>query len=672
MQDLLDYAYLTADKSRRDKALDDYENLSPKGTIKIVSHFNAITNLYNIKYKLGELISKFPKNLMISGSTALASVLKTSSIVPHDVDVYINENDHKAICQIDKAIRSTYEDAEIIIIRTQYTINWFLKETQKYNYPNIQLILPPAKHWSEVFSSYHSDLVCVGFVTSEKKFVYGRGRWDRFYETGVSIGTASFVEPEYAQKAHDAVAKYRRYGFEIEMVCPDGDQSLAKQRDMSPKVHVDTIFEDIEAFLAKYPQVSVGKYLHNVYSGETFKDYLEAMSFFHRCPDCGKMVVSKKICDPCAQQEALQVRFVKETLKKAPRDLRYLVTGGRCGLGNEISNILMECGRDVTVTTRFPNLVDEKKNVKLDLKDPKSVAEFEKEVVKFDILILSAAETLHFLTDPPLDANKTGKLDWTNDVHRNDSGIWHKCIDEHGNEEIEDPIQINITSMAKIIRTFVAHQVKNKDSRQKSIIYVTSSEGLFAEKSPFHPVTNMTKSAMEQLVCTMKRQADVLGMNLIMADPGWMYTKSTNGKNVGPITLEWGASQILRPLAEIFNGKDIPNATLWSRRNKDSLTSVEPFGSMELVKFKGVGETCPTTLDESNVMMQLMPCKHQMGLQGWYQLKQTSDLELKCPLCRSRVNGSEVVHLESPERMMVEKQIETTEGDDMNPLKRVD
>ena len=669
MQDLFDYAYLTADKSRRDQALDDYENLGPQGGIDIVSHDQAISNLCKIKHKLGDLIAKLPKNLMISGSTALACVMKNSNIIPHDVDIYINDNDHDAICQIDAAIRLTYENTDIIIIRTQYTINWFLKDTEKYNYPRIQLILPPARHWSEVFSSYHCDLVCIGFLVGEKKFVYGRGRWDRFYKTGVSLATASFTDDEYAQKAYDAFDKYRSYGFDINIVNTT-DKIVSEYREMSPKIQYDTtIFEDIEAFIEKYPNFSIGKYIHNVYHGEIFKDYLEAMSIFHRCPNCGKMIVSKKICDPCATEEALKLKFIKETLKNSPKDLRYLITGGRCGLGNEISNILLECGRDVTVTTRFPKLVEGKKTIQLDLKNRKSVENFEKEVVKYDILILSAAETLHFLTDPPLDAKEKGKLDWTNDVQRNDTGVWHKCIDEHSNEEIEDPIEINITSIAKIIRTFVAHQIQNKSSTQKSIVYVTSSEGLFAEKSPFHPVTNMTKAAIEQLICTMKRQADILGMNIVMADPGWMYTKSTIGKNIGPITLEWGASQILLPIAEILNGQKVLNASLWSRRNKDSFTTVEPFEPVEIVKFKGFGEICPTTLDESNVMMELKPCKHQIGLKGWYQMKKMSPFNVKCPLCRAEIETTEVVQLENPNHMFIEKQ---GGGDDgKNPLKRV-
>ena len=160
-----------------------------------------LKNLYNIKYKLGELIEKLPKNLMISGSTTLASVIRNSNINPHDIDIYINDNDHNSICEIDQAIRLVYPETELIIIRTPYTINWFLKESKKYNYPTIQLILPPVRHWSEIFSSYHCDLVCLGFIVGEKKFVYGRGRWDRFYGTGISYGTAVFTDKRYHKKS---------------------------------------------------------------------------------------------------------------------------------------------------------------------------------------------------------------------------------------------------------------------------------------------------------------------------------------------------------------------------------------------------------------------------------------------------------------------------------------
>jgi len=645
MQKLLDYAYLTIDKENRDKAIEDYQDIKGKGAIRTVSHSQAVKNIHTIKKDLGLLISRLPKNLMISGSTALACVIKNSTIVPHDIDLYMKDNDHNTVCQIDEAIRQTYS-TEIIITRTQYTINWFLKDAEFTNYPNVQLVLPTVRHWSEVFSSYHCDLVCIGFLVGEEKFIYGKGRWDRFYETGVSYGTTSFIDEEYKSRVIDAVAKYRNYGFTIDMVNTDAP-IVHNQIENSPRVEVKSAFEDIEQFILKNPSVQLGKFLHNVYSGEIFKDYIETMSIFNCCPTCNNLIVERKICEDCSQDEDNKVKFVQETLAKSDKDLKYLVTGGRCGLGNQISKVLIESGRDVTVTSRFPDLAEGKKAVALDLKDPKSVAEFEKIVGEYDVLVLSAAETLHYARENLITNMKNPSkkdLDWTNDFHRNDTGIWHKCIDEHTDEEIEDPIQINITSIAKIIRSFVGHQLKHKSNKQKSIIYVTSSEGLFIEKSPFHPITNMTKSAMEQLIWTMKRQADVLGMNVVMADPGWMYTKSTNGKNVGPISLEWGAAQVLLPLAKILNGEKVENASLWSRKKKNAPSA--PVVRDEIiypVKFKGHGQTCDKTLEETNVMYLIRPCGHKTSLKGWYQ-NQDEDDNVQCPICNDFVRSVEVVY----------------------------
>ena len=268
-----------------------------------------------------------------------------------------------------------------------------------------------------------------------------------FYETGISFGTTSFIDEEYKQRVVDAITKYSGYGFEIEMVSADGT-IVDNEIENSPMIEVKTAFEDLELFLIENPQVSVGKFLHNIYSGEIFKDYVETMSIFNRCPNCNNLIVGKKICEPCRQEETNKLMFVRGALQSSNKDIRYLVTGGRCELGNEISNMLLACGRDVTVTTRFPQLTDQKKTVKLDLKDPKSVEEFEKSFDSFDVLILCAAETLHYpSSNPPLGSDKDDKLDWTNDFHRNDTGIWHKCIDEHSNEEIEDPVQINIIGM---------------------------------------------------------------------------------------------------------------------------------------------------------------------------------------------------------------------------------
>ena len=649
MKRLLDYAYLTVDKENRDKALGYYENLKPNihSEINFASHGEAINNLYSIKKNLGGLIRKLPKNLMISGSTALACIARPPKrdyngtdyfITPHDVDIYRNDNDHNSVCQIDAAIRETY-NTEVIIARTQYTINWFLKGAEKYNYPIIQLILPPVRHWSEIFSSYHSDLVCIGYLIGEEKFVYARGRWDYFFNTGASYCTPSFCDPAFSQKVADAATKYRRYGFTVKMVSTD-ENIIDNGSEYSPKMNV--AFEDIAVFFKNNPKVLIGKFIHNVYSGETVRDYIETMSIFIRCYCCGAYLIKKKICDPCVLKEATKLNFVRENLRRSRQDIRYLVTGGRCGLGYEISKILAACDRDVTVTTRFPQLTDYQKMIKLDMNDNNSVEEFEREIENFDVLILSAAETLHYSNDNlPTDSAQDEMIDFTNDYDRNDTGVWYKCIDEHSNEEIEDPIQINITSTTKIIRAFVAHQIRNKSSKPKTIIYVTSPEGLFVDKSPYHPITNMANSAIEQLIHTMKRQADVLGMNIVMVDPGWMYTKGKNGKNVGPLKIEWGAAQVLLPVMSILNGQKVQNASLWSRKKNESTVDREVRDFSDLLKFKGTGETCPQTLEESNVMMLLNPCQHKLGLLAWYQLKGTKDKD-KCPLCKSRIDSADI------------------------------
>ena len=683
MKQLLAYAHLTVDKANRDTALEYYENRKPNGKIEVVSHDQAVKNLHSIKKNMGELISRLPKNLMISGSTAIACVINEPSnsdnyfsfgrprkepITPHDVDIYINDNDHDSICQIDAAIRQTY-DTDIIITRTQYIINWFLKDAEKHNYPNIQLILPPARHWSEVFSSYHCDLVCIGYLVGEEKFVYARGRWDRFYETGVSYCTASFSDSVFHQKVADAATKYRRYGFTVEMVSA-GEKIIDNGVERSPKINLP--FEDIGVFFKNNPKVSVGKFIHNVYSGELIRDYVEIMSIFVKCYCCGTYQVKKKICDRCRLKEAVKLKFVQDSLRRSRQDIRYLVTGGRCGLGYEIAKALAACDRDVTVTTRFPQLTNYKKTIKLDMKDNDSVEEFEREIENFDVLILSAAEIVHYSEDNlPTDFAEDGKLDWTNDYERSDTGVWQKCIDEHSNEEIEDAIQINITSTAKIIRSFIAHQIRNKSSKPKTIIYVTSSEGLFIGKSPFHPITNMTKSAVEQLICTMKRQADVLGMNIVMADPGWMYTKSKHDKKAGPITIEWGAAQVLLPIVTILNGQRVLNASLWSRKENRLTANEEACDFTDLVKFKGVGETCPRTLDESNVMMLLKPCRHKLGLPAWYQLKDSKDRE-KCPLCKSRIDTAEIAPIGSEEEEQDEEFKEIEELEEVEEPERID
>jgi len=215
-------------------------------------------------------------------------------------------------------------------------------------------------------------------------------------------------------------------------------------------------------------------------------------------------------------------------------------------------------------TSRFGSSTDAG-CIRLDLRRSETWTEMNRKLLdhEFDVFVLSASETLHF-DDSRIDASKS---DWTGDFVRPNSGIWHKCIDELDDDEISSPIDTNIIGNVNLIRHYVKGLEAHPDrgSANKMIIVVTSSEGAFIKKGPFHPVTNATKSALEQVVHTVSRQAETLGFKIVTADPGWVYTESSRGKTKGPVDIKFGAHQILHPLAVHISGGKVKNGSMWRR-----------------------------------------------------------------------------------------------------------
>jgi NAD(P)-dependent dehydrogenase (short-subunit alcohol dehydrogenase family) len=303
-------------------------------------------------------------------------------------------------------------------------------------------------------------------------------------------------------------------------------------------------------------------------------------------------------CDLCYKIETEKRDNLQISLKQSS-NLNAIVTGGRCGLGQEIVKTLSLNGINTLGTTRFPS---DENQIKLDLKDPSTWSDIKEKLESgtINILVLSASETLHYPGDDELSKNwKDVETDWTNDFKRDNSGVWHKCLNQHSYEEIMSPLIANVGGSASLLGFWLngvkkkrsEERLENKKNKEKSkfcCIVVTSYEGRFKEKTPFHPITNACKSALEQIVWTVKEQADFLDCNVLLSDPGWVYTEGSFGKIRGPVPIEFGASQILQPLVASFennakNGETFRRADKQNQRSEVSLLkevelTLEPCG----------------------------------------------------------------------------------------------
>ena len=625
-------------------------------------------------------------NIMVAGSSVLYSCTKRKWLKhkshPNDIDLYIhfNADQKQTLLSIDNIIREIYNDSKIKMIRSPYVLTYFIlkndKILHKWGYSEeerefvtvtYQIILSPCKRWEHVFAGYHSDIVCAGYLCNEQKFVTTT-RFD-YWVNDSKIPAYFFpdlVSPRYRDRVSNAYEKYRLRKFEVVLVGPFDELRMADV-ERSPKL--ETIFyhkNDIAPYLQKMEDIcSIGDTLQQVYEGEAFQSIIETMACFRSCPVCGTLVfcaekalycemihTQKKVdsgcfCNTCFQKELSNLKLLEETLtNKIGKKSLALVTGGRCGLGKEVMDLLIQNGVNTLGTTRFP--LDEKL-IKLDLKDSSTWSKA-KELLEsgmVNILILSASETLHYPDDDKLsdkwDPKKYDEqnLDWTNDFQRKNSGVWHKTLDKHSYNEIVSPLMTNIAGNASLL-SFFLNGVKNVRSQETlrcitkkkffCCIVVTSYEGTFESKTPFHPITNACKSALEQIVWTVKDQADFLDCKVLLSDPGWVYTEGSFGKFKGPVPIKFGACQILQPLVTSINFHDTKNAQIF-RRDRSKI--VENLFNMD--------NKCVIS-----VKIKLEPCGHIIDISNNYKNK----LIETCPICYKYVSSRNLVDYE-PQKMFI-------------------
>lgn len=567
----LDYAERTVDK-QYDEIVKNYSDLSynEKFNNETIAR-KKLNELINIHFL--EELSCYGIKIFISGSATLKAVLRTETIEPKDVDMYLignyNPND---VIKINKILHIIFEDEIDTIIRYQYTLNWKLKNGFTY-----QLVLPPTNHIADIFATYHGELVCIGYDVIEEKFKYAPQKFGHFYETGISYFTDILLPKLWKNRVALSVEKYKQRGFNC--IFEHTHTRNLNKYDTINSLSPSTI--DVKMINGKVygNDREIGTYSNNifdVYNGDMLKPFLLAFSICNQCQDCGCFMFNNELsCYKCSNaNKELTMNELKISLhdtKNILSKLRILITGGRCGLGNKITEILSTYCKNITITTRSPEcVINNFKNVKIeqmDLRNYDSVKNICNKIEndEFDIIILNAFETLHYTES----VNKNQPIEFNNDRKRNESGVWLKTLDSMNNDEIIDPILTNIIGNIMLIQSYIkCLKQYNGNIASKLLMFVTSFEGKFQEKSPFHPVTNATKSAIEQLIFTLKRQMDMFERSyMVMVDPSWVYTKTTNNIKQGPITMEGGAFNILRPFIRFITGNTLENAKIYKKYN---------------------------------------------------------------------------------------------------------
>jgi len=507
------------------KAANDVSLLKPSDlfSMKSFSIFFPKFNLFLEEVK--EL------DLMISGSSVLAaySNQEKNVFLPKDVDIYFK--DSSILKQLDKIIRKIYSKDKIKILRSPYTLTYVLLDRDDKVFLSYQVVLSPAQRWEHVFAGFHSDLVCSGYLTKEQTFITST-RFDYWKENQIAYFFPDLVSPLYRDRVLSAYHKYSDRGFKCVYVEPF-DEIEMTYIERSPKIDFELGNDIVPLIQNMSEKTTIGDYLYEVYSGEKMANIIETMACFRACPGCETLVFSRKkaihmdfsddkgcFCDDCFEKELEKLKIFEET--KFP-NMKALVTGGRCGLGMEVRNILSTKIKTFG-TSRFPS----EDLLKFDLKDSSTWSQVKNflESGEIQVLILSASETLHFPGDDKLAKDWDGEnnldKDWTNDFKRENSGVWHKTLDEHSYEEIISPLMANIAGNATLLASFLKGVKKSRIEGSDKFfccIVVTSYEGAFEKKTPFHPITNATKSALEQMVWTVKSQADFLDCSVLLADP---------------------------------------------------------------------------------------------------------------------------------------------------------
>ncbi|MBP1165766.1 NAD(P)-dependent dehydrogenase (short-subunit alcohol dehydrogenase family) [Chryseobacterium sp. PvR013] len=321
-----------------------------------------------------------------------------------------------------------------------------------------------------------------------------------------------------------------------------------------------------------------------------------------------------RLCSVCAG-ENYEKRF--ETVNLTGRNV--ILTGGRVKVGFATALKVLRNGANLVLTTRFPALAMELmqqeadyENWKdrlwiygLDLRNLKAIQDFidfyKLNFDTLDILINNAAQTIKYpdayylpiikrekeklvefkdvhtlIPNQTEISNETAKLEYAHHeetqvaltrfgqpVDDREKTSWNSTLEEVSMYELVEVNLINHIAPYFLIKE-LKPLMKNSAFKEKFIINVTSSEGIFSyeNKTVFHPHTNMTKAALNMMTLTSAREFENDQIYMSAVDVGWISTgakESLRKKQfemgyIPPLDSVDGAARILHPVIEGIKG----------------------------------------------------------------------------------------------------------------------
>lgn len=320
------------------------------------------------------------------------------------------------------------------------------------------------------------------------------------------------------------------------------------------------------------------------------------------------------LCPQCAG-ENYEKRFDKADLTGR----NVILTGGRVKVGLATALKLLRSGVNLVLTTRFPALAMElmqketdyenwKDNLwiyGLDLRNLKAIQDFidfyKLNFDTLDILINNAAQTIKYPDEyylPVIHREKlkltefkdnhklipnqteisreTTKLEYAQNeitqvaltrfgqpVDNREKTSWNSTLEEISMYELVEVNLINHIAPYFLIKE-LKPLMKNSGYKEKFIINVTSSEGIFSyeNKTVFHPHTNMTKAALNMMTLTSAGEFENDQIYMSAVDVGWISTGATESLRkkqfeqgyIPPLDSVDGAARILHPIIEGIKG----------------------------------------------------------------------------------------------------------------------
>jgi NAD(P)-dependent dehydrogenase (short-subunit alcohol dehydrogenase family) len=322
-----------------------------------------------------------------------------------------------------------------------------------------------------------------------------------------------------------------------------------------------------------------------------------------------------KLCPECAE-----INYGYRQLNPDFKDFQVVITGGRVKIGYATTLQFLRSGAKVLATSRFPAAALEqfsqepdfevwKENLTLyglDLRNIKAVYQFtdycKTHLPSIDILVNNAAQTIKYPAEyylplvqkerdnlllfrasnlienaTPIALLPAQLLDATAsafvaDVQLNRFGqpvdfreknSWNATLGEIGLEELLEVNLINHIAPYLLISE-LSRLLKQNIRKQGFIINVTSSEGQFsyANKTIFHPHTNMTKAALNMLTRTSAAEYAKKNIYMNAVDVGWVSTGAHETKrkrlferlSIPPLDSVDGAMRIIHPILEVQKG----------------------------------------------------------------------------------------------------------------------